>query len=655
MMQRKGKASGLLMMVLAVFSGCSQNDYQVGQTAQRRWRPIDNEKMLRARQAPAPRIAPETHFAAGVLLEQQGQPGQAVDQFRRAIALNHKYAEAYHRLGVLLGMTGQHVEAEANLRKAVALKPQQAFFHNDLGFQLMQTKQWAEAETEFRAALDLYPRMPRANINLALAVSQQGRYDEALACFRTALPEADAQFNLGLIYKTQQRYSEAADCFRRALEERPTFVAAGTQLASCSQNVNGGQQTESFTHSTTTPSFESQQPQQVTAQSNDATIPITTSNESRPHTMAAQTMPEEPAPTYVAPTPASSSQDIEWIEVQTSDGPVSEDPITEPLLIEPEPAPLQPQPDPVQPQPTPSEPQASMQPTSTFEPKRIEWSKPEPMPITAYGYEPAPTPARSQPTPRPQPVSNSSAQEVYVVRMSDVGGAPSAATQPTHSPAPTTQPTTQVTPVVQPTSQSSAMPAGYQDETPPPGLTPEEIRVWRAERRGQALWLEEQRTGKRVARTPTYFHEAKYTTQIINEQAGSSSDSRSTMAATVYETRVITPSPGSVQQGEQPLAWLETIAPDNSELQMAVNNLRCDNAPGSVEQDFSPLYEQLGYLPVPMTIVPPESPAAPVEFAPAPRPAFSRESSQTNVSTMQSNSSGEAVVPMTDPHDRSSR
>ena len=642
MMQRKGKASGLLMMVLAVFSGCSQTEYKVGQTAQRRWRPIDNEQMLKARQAPSPRIAPETHFAAGVLLEQQGQPGQAVEQFRRAIALNHNYAEAYHRLGVLLGMTGQHVEAQENLRKAVALKPTQAFFRNDLGFELMQQKEWAQAEAEFRQALELYPRMPRANINLALAVSQQGRFDEALACFRTALPEADAQYNLGLVYKTQQRYTEAADCFRRALQERPLFIAAGTQLAYCTQNMNGGQPTDSFTQ--TTQPYEPQ-PSTVAAPSPDSTIPVTTSNEPRPRTMAAQTTPEEPAPTYQVPAPANTSnspQPVEWIEVQTSDGPISDDPITEPSMIEPQPefAPVQPEP-----MPAPAEPQSFMQPKSTFEPARIEMSRPEPMPTTAtYGYEPAPAPSRPQPQtmPRSQTTSSSS-QDVYVVPMSDVG---SSLTAPS-------QPTSHFTPTGQPTPQSNAAPAGYQDVQSPQGMTPEEFRIWRAERRAQAIWLEEQRTGHKVARKPTYFHESKYTTQVVNEQAGASSDSRSTMAASVYETKLTSQ---GVMPGEQPLEWLETVSQNNVQLQSALNNLRCESVYGPSEPDFSPFDLQGGYPSMTMTIAPPESPAAPLEFAPAqPWPTSQFQPAHSSRSTMHTTGSGEKVVPLTDPSDRASR
>lgn len=661
MMHRKGKASGVLMLALAVFTGCSQTETKVGQTAQRRWRPIDNEKVQQARNAPAPKIAPETHYAAGVLLEQQGQPGQAIEQFRRAIALNHDYAEAYHRLGVLQGTTGQHVDAEQNLRKAVALKPQQAFFRNDLGFELMQQQDWAQAEEQFRAALDVYPRMPRANVNLGLALSQQGRFDEALACFRTALPEADAQYNLGLVYKQQQRYSEASECFRLALSERPLFTAAGTQLAICTQNMGGTQPTPLITQTTptfaqsTTPAAAPQN--EFISQRNDSTIPVTTSGEPRPRTMAAQTTPEETTP-FSPPTrnPTPAPQQVEWIEVQTSNDAPSDDPITTP-------APSQPQSFRAEPAPVQQATEPRHQSTFTPEPASRPMSRPEPMSITTSGpSDPAPsyTQRQSQPNfqappatssrPATQPTPQNSG-DVQFVPLSDVGDSRPMRTQPSSEFSPAAQPSSNFTPTVQPSPQSNAAPAGYSDETPSKNMTPDEFRTWQAERRAQAQWVEEQRTGQRAARKPHYHYESKYQTQIVTQQAGTEADTRSTMAATVYTTTITTNSNG---QGplptERPFEWLDTVSHNNTQLEAALNNLRCESLYGPSEMDFSPADSGNRFESLQMTIVPPESPAMPLEnIAPVQsRPTASSPSSSSSRMNIQSSGSGEKIVPMTD-------
>lgn len=628
MMQRKGKASGLLMLALAVFTGCTQTDYKVGQTNQRRWRPIDNEQVLRARTAPAPKILPETHFAAGVLLEQQGQPGQAIEQFRRAVVLNHRYAEAYHRLGVLLGMTGQHVEAEQQLRQAVALKPQQAFFHNDLGFELMQRQEWAQAEAEFRAALELYPRMPRANINLALAVSQQGRFDEALACFRTVLPEADAQFNLGLVYKTQQRYSEAADCFRRALVERPLFTAAGTQLVYVTQSMNADQSTPSLTPALP---LSRPGPNTIAIQSGDSTIQTTPPrNELPPQTLAAGTISKEPTPTFYGSPPvdvATAPHQPEWMELQPSFNSTSDDPMT-----------------------VPGAPERTLGLSEVaFREEQPSYADDLP---PARSPETAPTAQAALPSQPdaasnvPQPTSTTPSADVQFVPLTEVGGAPLIRSQ--HS--------TPSSPSERSSPPSSATTSGF--EAPPQNrsITPDEFRDMMAERRAQAAWLEQQRTGRRAERKPAYFHESKYETQVLNEPSPSPGDTRSTMAATVDF-----PTPASRGQGPlpaaQPLDWLEALSPHNAELEMALNNLRCEAWYGSTEPDYSPIDFGVGFEALQMTIVPPESPALPLERVPAAqsRPTTPIQQSNPSHSTIQPTGSGEKIVPMTDPTERSSR
>lgn len=671
MMRRQGEFSGVVMLAAALFAGCAQTQTRVGQTTERRWRPIDNEQVMKARNAPVPKIAPETHFAAGILLEQQGQPGQAIEQYRRAIALNHQYAEAYHRLGVLQGMTGQHADAETNLRKAVALKPQQAFFRNDLGFELMQQQDWARAEEQFRAALDLYPRMPRANINLGLALSQQGRYEEALACFRTALAEPDAQYNLGLVFKQQQRHGEAAACFRRALAERPVFPAASTQLAYCEQSMGGmsaqppvTQVTPVFVQSGSQPPASRPEAMPTTSFTQRSAPTPTGTSESAAHTprtrtMSAQTLPEERTiegpPSFDAVT-APPAQPVEWIEVQTSNDAASDDPITggpgdEPSYIAPRSA---------------SKPQAGRSgATPEFDApgQRVPLSDPEPMPFTTSGpVTPQPAAAvapiqpsakpQVQPSPRtaPQPMAPPAPQprqpssgDVHFVPLSDVGSA---------RPAGTSAPSSNFARPGTSAPQSNAAPIGGEPQPPARSLTTDEQRTRALERRAQAAWLEEQRTGKRAKIEPTYYYEAKYTTQVAGE-AGSRDD-RSTMAASVDFPAGVNARGQGPLPAERPLEWLETVAYNNRELEIALNNLRCESQHGAAEMDYSPLDAGAAFETIPMSIVPPESPAVP-----APRPEAIRAAGTTVTtkstagrSSESSSSSGAKVVPMTDPGSR---
>ncbi len=220
----------VLSVWMLIGSGCAHNDQRAARQHKPNWKPTDNQSAASAKEAPPPKILPDTHFAAGRLFERQGLAEKAIQQYRKAIAVNHNYGDAHHRLGVLLSATGRHEEALPMLRRAALLKPGSAVIHNDLGFELLFHHAWVEAEQEFRRAVQILPRYPRAHVNLGLALSQQGRFDDALAAFLEVLPEPDAHYNLALLLRGQQRYAQAAESLHTVLRIDPNFRAARVQL-----------------------------------------------------------------------------------------------------------------------------------------------------------------------------------------------------------------------------------------------------------------------------------------------------------------------------------------------------------------------------------------------------------------------------------------
>jgi tetratricopeptide (TPR) repeat protein len=228
----------VLLAVLIGVTGCADSNRSASPELFKDQRPAEKDRWFRAsefansniREAKDPKILPETHFAAGRLFESQGLFGKAIDQYRRAIAVNHHFAEAYDRLGPLLSASGLRDEALAALRKAVELRPKNATYRNNLGFELLLANRWAEAEYELTQAIRIRPDFPRAYINLGIAQSKVGKFNNALASFRRVLPEADAYYNVGLMYRSQNRIDEAAGAFRRAIAIDERFVAAKTQL-----------------------------------------------------------------------------------------------------------------------------------------------------------------------------------------------------------------------------------------------------------------------------------------------------------------------------------------------------------------------------------------------------------------------------------------
>lgn len=221
--------------VIAVTAGCAQNKQKTASSIQSpQWKQgyeLPEPNNQGDKPLDEPKILPQTHYAAAQLLEAKGMIDDAITQYKKAIAVNHNYGEAYQALAILYAQTGRNDEAIQAMTKAVDICPSDPLARNNLGYLLMRHNRWAEAKRQLVQATKLQPYFARAHINLGMCLSKLGRFDEAYESFRTVLPQADAKYNLGLMFRGQQRYEEAAQTFREVLAANPEFAAAANQLA----------------------------------------------------------------------------------------------------------------------------------------------------------------------------------------------------------------------------------------------------------------------------------------------------------------------------------------------------------------------------------------------------------------------------------------
>lgn len=240
-MQSMKQAAWIAVATLAV-SGCASHNGE-SSTAFARHPQLKSSKTAygssrKQEQAPeSPRILPETYYAAGRVFEQQGAPDKAIEQYRKAIAVNHEYTAAYARLGLMLSLTGQHEDAADAFTRAVELKPGSAILQNNLGFELLYQERWDEAERHLREATRLDTKLTQAHINLGLLLGRTQRSEQAVEAFQQVLPEPDAYYNLGLLQRAQGQYPQAMATFRRVLTINPKFTAAQRQLALVERKV----------------------------------------------------------------------------------------------------------------------------------------------------------------------------------------------------------------------------------------------------------------------------------------------------------------------------------------------------------------------------------------------------------------------------------
>jgi tetratricopeptide (TPR) repeat protein len=226
--------------------GCVQPEERVV-SSQRKpsWKNANAEALTAAKDLPPPEIRAETHVAAAKLFESQGNIGQAMTQYRKALAVDPECAEAHGRLGVLLGKIRRHAEAESALQAAVRLRPRSAPLRNNLGYEYMLQERWADAEAELRNAIRLQPDYRRAHVNLGVALCKQGLFDDGLAEFEAVLSEGDAFYNLGLMYRAAGRYREAADALAYTLKIAPEMNAARVQLGQLADRLQATEMPQS--------------------------------------------------------------------------------------------------------------------------------------------------------------------------------------------------------------------------------------------------------------------------------------------------------------------------------------------------------------------------------------------------------------------------
>jgi Flp pilus assembly protein TadD/DNA-binding transcriptional regulator GbsR (MarR family) len=172
---------------------------------------------------------------------------KAEQAYRRAIALDPKYAYPWNNLGNLLeDRLGRYAEAEAAYRQAIALDPKYAYPWNGLGnLQQDRLGRYAEAEQAYRQAIALDPKYAYPWNNLGnLLQDHLGRYAEAEAAYRQAIaldPKFAHPWNgLGnLLQDRLGRYAEAEQAYRNAIALDPKSADPWNNLGNVLKNHLG--------------------------------------------------------------------------------------------------------------------------------------------------------------------------------------------------------------------------------------------------------------------------------------------------------------------------------------------------------------------------------------------------------------------------------
>jgi Tfp pilus assembly protein PilF len=126
-------------------------------------------------------------YLLGTISHVQGQLGEAVAHYERALGLEPHFVEVLNNLAVTLLSLRKVDESAAYLRRALQFQPDYADAHSNLGNALQADGKLDEAEACYRHALQLKPDNPNTHHDLGNALRASGRLAEAMACYDQAL------------------------------------------------------------------------------------------------------------------------------------------------------------------------------------------------------------------------------------------------------------------------------------------------------------------------------------------------------------------------------------------------------------------------------------------------------------------------------------
>jgi TolB-like protein/Tfp pilus assembly protein PilF len=124
----------------------------------------------------------EAHASLGqVLLMFDWDWEGAETALKRAIELNPNYAPAHHWLALGYAARARHGDAIEEIRRALALDPQSIYVDTNMGYLLYVSRQYDRAAEHFRRAVEGHPESAVLHTFLGAVYAQQGKLEEAIA------------------------------------------------------------------------------------------------------------------------------------------------------------------------------------------------------------------------------------------------------------------------------------------------------------------------------------------------------------------------------------------------------------------------------------------------------------------------------------------
>jgi tetratricopeptide (TPR) repeat protein len=182
-----------------------------------------------------PNVAKQKYLQSGQRYYDRGEYGRAGIQFRKALQIDHRYAEAYYRLALADIKLQLWPDVIRALDQATVLDPTNVPAHLKLAELELTGQRWEDARQQVGEVLKLNPNNLDAYILSGQIEFRSGHVPEALQAFKQAVHLAPndrrAQSGLAEVNVVLRQYPEAEAYYKRAIELDPSLLATYLNLS----------------------------------------------------------------------------------------------------------------------------------------------------------------------------------------------------------------------------------------------------------------------------------------------------------------------------------------------------------------------------------------------------------------------------------------
>lgn len=182
-----------------------------------------------------PETAKRKYVESGMKYMEQKKYDSAVIQFKKALQVDPKYAEAHYQLGTAQLDLQHYPEAYKELSQAVELDPNHVKARLALGSLLLSARQFDKTEEQARYVVEHDPNNAEGFVLLGNALLAEKHQQEAVDAFTKAISlkpnDADAYVNRGVLYAYMKQDASAEADMRKAISLDPHKLPAYANLA----------------------------------------------------------------------------------------------------------------------------------------------------------------------------------------------------------------------------------------------------------------------------------------------------------------------------------------------------------------------------------------------------------------------------------------